>query len=74
MGRPVSCTCGVCDTCLCRRGQQKRRDSIKYRLAVREAKQQKTAILDRRQPTVEERAFEKLRRELGPWMQSGSAF
>jgi len=67
------CLCDNCPRCLNRLANRKHRQSIAYRLKLRREKLEREEALCRREPTPEERAFEKLRRELDPWQQSGSA-
>ena len=68
------CLCDRCPRCLNRLANRKNRQTIAYRLKLRREKLEREAALDSLEPTAEERAFEKLRRELDPWQQSGSAF
>jgi len=67
----ASCSCEVCPKCRNRHHNRVARANARQLREIR--KKREAAPPERREPTPEERAFEKLRRELDPWQQSGSA-
>ena len=73
MPTAATCTCEACPKCRNRHHNRVSRANAR-RLRELCKRREATAVIERREPTAEERAFEKLRRELDPWQQSGSAF